>query len=104
MQSNAGTERLQRKSVGRAGLSGCKLPLRPIRRRIWDAAQTLAHCGEPIIATLAKRFDLDHLTIEVVLVAEGRRHEREAAALRNGIVNALEIARESSNSDEWMAA
>ncbi len=48
-----------------------------------------------MIATLAKRFDLPEHVIEVTLIAEGMRHERTAATLRNGLANVLAMARET---------
>ncbi len=92
-----------RKPNGRAGIAARPLPLRPIRRRVWDAALALAFSGEPIVATLSKRFEIDQVTVETVLVIEGRRHERTAVALRNGIVNTLAIAREAAEDTDVAA-
>jgi hypothetical protein len=92
---------IARKPNGTAGVSRRvkPLPLRPLRKRLWDAAQALFASGEPVVATLARRFELDQSTIETVLVAEGLRHERTAVALKNGIVNALAIARDAADEE-----
>ena len=45
---------------------------------------------------LAARFHSSERVINRVLVIEGMRHEREAAALRTGVLNALAIAREAA--------
>jgi len=44
---------------------------------------------------LAKRFRTSHATIARVMVLEALRYEREAAALRHGLRNALQIAHEA---------
>ena len=46
-------------------------------------------------AILAGRFHSSERIINRVLVIEGMRHEREAVALRTGLLNTLEIAREA---------
>lgn len=93
-----------RKPAARAGSSWkISLPLRPVRKRIWEEARELAGSDRPIGATLSRRFELPPATIEAVLVWEGIRHERTATALRTGIVNALEIAREASEENEAAA-
>jgi hypothetical protein len=45
---------------------------------------------------LASRFSTSERIIDLVLIIEGMRHERTAAALRTGIVGALEAARDAS--------
>jgi len=81
-----------------------RLPLPAIRRQIWEQACDLIASGEqcehsPI---LARRFQCSEGVISRVLLIEGMRHEREAAALRTGVLNALEIAREAGLSmDEF---
>ena len=74
------------------------LPLAPVRRQIWEAACELITAGEPRehSAILAGRFHSSERIIMRVLLIEGMRHEREAAALRTGVLSALEIAREAA--------
>jgi hypothetical protein len=73
------------------------LPLPAVRRRIWEQACDLIASGElrEHSAILAGRFHSSERIINRVLVIEGIRHEREAAALRTGLLNTLEIAREA---------
>jgi hypothetical protein len=73
------------------------LPLAPVRRQIWEQACDLIASGElrEHSAILAGRFHSSERIIDRVLVIEGMRHEREAAALRTGLLNTLEIAREA---------
>jgi len=75
------------------------LPLDAVRRRIWEQACELAVTGDvrDLTAVLANRFQLSRRVIHLTLIAEGMRHERTAASLRNGIVNALAMAREDSS-------
>jgi len=80
-----------------------RLPLVSVRRQIWEAALDLQRDGRSIAATLAKRFDLPAHTIEAVLLLEGAKHERTAAALRTGIANTLELAREAGGAEEFAA-
>jgi len=77
--------------------SGVPLPLAETRRQIWEAAAELIALGDPrdITELLAKRFRASHATIARVMVLEALRFEREAAALRHGVRNALQIAREA---------
>ena len=76
--------------------SSVPLPLPPIRRQIWEAACELVLSGDPFRpGALANRFRTTERIINRVLVAEGMRHEREAAMLRNGLLNTLELSRES---------
>jgi len=74
------------------------LPLAPVRRQIWEAACDLIASGEQRehSAILAGRFHSSERIVNQVLLLEGLRFEREAVALRNGVLNALEIAREAS--------
>lgn len=83
--------------------SRASLPLPAIRRRIWEQACDLIASGEHEHASiLAGRFHCGERVISRVLLIEGTRHEREAAALRTGVLNALEIAREAGSSvDEF---
>lgn len=46
-------------------------------------------------AVLAGRFNTGERVIDAVLVAEGMRHERTAAALKTGIIGALESAKDA---------
>ena len=73
------------------------LPLPAVRRRIWEQACDLIASGEQREPStiLAARFHSSERVINRVLVIEGMRHEREAAALRTGLLNTLEIAREA---------
>jgi hypothetical protein len=73
------------------------LPLPAVRRRIWEQACDLVASGElrEHSAILAGRFHSSERIINRVLVIEGMRHEREAAALRTGLLNTLEIAGEA---------
>ena len=48
-----------------------------------------------VSTVLANRFHTSERIADAVLVIEGMRHEREAAALRNGLVNTLSIAQEA---------
>ena len=74
------------------------LPLVPIRRQIWEAACELILSGERIhiSGALANRFRTTERVINCVLVTEGMRHQREAAMLRTGLLNTLELSRESA--------
>jgi hypothetical protein len=74
-----------------------RLPLAPVRKLIWEQAVELATAGDArdVPAVLANRFKIPERTIHLVLIAEGMAHERTAAALRNGMVNALAMAREA---------
>jgi hypothetical protein len=76
-----------------------RLPLPQVRRRIWIQACELVAVGEQreLSAVLANRFHTSERIIDTVLVSEGMRHERIAAALRNGLVNTLSIAHEASS-------
>ena len=78
-----------------ASRSSLPLPLPAIRREIWEAACELILSGERIhiSAVLAARFRTTERVINSALVAEGMRYEREAAMLRNGLLNALELSR-----------
>lgn len=73
------------------------LPLAETRRQIWEAAAELIAAGDPrdITELLAKRFCASHAIIARVMVLEALRFEREAAALRHGVRNALQIACEA---------
>jgi len=51
--------------------------------------------ADEISAVLANRFHTSERIIDLVLVAEGMRHERVAAALKTGIVAAMHSAREA---------
>lgn len=53
-----------------------------------------------IAAVLANRFNTSERIISLCLITEGMRHERIAAALRTGVLNALEIAREAQDCHE----
>ncbi len=81
-----------------------RLPLIPVRRKIWDAARDLVATGDAreVSAVLANRFRLPEAVIDAVLVHEGIRHERVATTLRIGVTNALTIARDV-DSDEAAA-
>lgn len=92
-----------RKPVARAGiLRRSHLPLQPVRLKIWRAACDLVANGETreLGKTLASRFSTSERIIDMVLVIEGMRHERTAAALRTGLVGALEAAKDASASVE----
>lgn len=78
-----------------------RLPLVSVRRRSWEAALELQRDGRSISATLTKRFDLPAHTIEAVLLLEGAKPARTAAALRTGIVNTH--AREVGGGEEIAA-
>ena len=59
-----------------------RLPLRPVRLQIWAAACDLViqgH-GDEVSAVLANRFHTSERIIDMVLVTEGMRQERVAAA------------------------
>jgi hypothetical protein len=73
------------------------LPLAPVRRQIWEAACELITAGESRehSAILAGRFHSSERIITRVLLLEGMRFEREAAALRTGLLSTLELAREA---------
>jgi hypothetical protein len=74
-----------------------RLPLPAVRVAIWQAACELITAGESreISAVLAGRFNTGERIIDAVLVAEGMRHERTAAALKTCILGALELARDA---------
>jgi hypothetical protein len=78
--------------------SRAALPLPAVRRRIWEQACDLISSGEQreISTILAARFHSSERMINRVLVIEGMKHEREAIALRTGLLNALQIAREAA--------
>lgn len=73
-----------------------RLPLPAVRARIWAAAVEMVADGssEAIISVLANRFHTSHRIIELVLIVEGARHERVAAAFRTGIISTMANARE----------
>lgn len=85
--------------------TGPRLPLPAVRRQIWDAARDLVAAGDTreVSAVLANRYRLPEAVIDAVLIHEGIRHERVAATLRQGIVNALDLANEASSEDEAAA-
>ena len=74
-----------------------RLPLLPVRRKMWEAARDLVASGDSreVSAVLANRFNTSERIVDAVLVLEGLKHERVAATLRTGIVSALEQAREA---------
>jgi hypothetical protein len=76
------------------------LPLAETRRQIWEAAADLIASGDArdISAVLARRFQTTQATISRVMVMEALRYEREAAALRHGVRNALQLARDAGAS------
>jgi hypothetical protein len=82
-----------------------RLPLQPVRREIWEAARDLVASGDgrEVSAVLGNRYRLSEAVIDAVLVHEGMRHERVAAALRTGVVNALALARDVGDSEEAAA-
>jgi len=87
-----------RKQPSKASTSRSRagLPLLAVRRRIWDQACDLIASGErEHSAVLAGRFHCSERIVNRVLLIEGMRHEREAAALRTGILNAIEIAKDA---------
>ena len=87
-----------RKPVSRAGTPRrARLPLQPVRLEIWQAACELVSAGETreLGKALASRFSTSERIIDLVWIAEGMRHERTAAALRTGIVGALEAAKDA---------
>ena len=87
-----------RKPAARAGmLRRPRLPLQPVRVEIWHAACELVSAGETreLGKALASRFSTSERIIDLVLIIEGMRHERTAAALRTGIVGALEAAKDA---------
>ena len=87
-----------RKPAARAGaLRRPRLPLAPVRVAIWQAACELAAAGDTreLGKTLAARFSTSERIIDLVLISQGMRHERTAAALRTGIVSALEAAKDA---------
>lgn len=75
-----------------------RLPLPEVRRQIWAQACDLVAAGESreLSAVLANRFHTSERMIDTVLVTEGMRHERVAAALRNGLVNTLSLAHDAN--------
>jgi hypothetical protein len=88
-----------RKPAARAGTPRRpRLPLPAVRVQIWQAACDLVAAGDTreLGRTLASRFSTSERIIDMVLIIEGMRHERTAAALRTGIVGALEAARDAA--------
>lgn len=75
-----------------------RLPLRPVREAIWEAACALAVDGhsQELSAILAGRFHTSQRIIDLVLVTEGMRHQRTAATLRTGMLAALQQASASA--------
>jgi hypothetical protein len=78
-------------------LSRVRLPLPAVRLRIWEAACELVAIGESrdLCAVLAGRFSTSARVVGLCLVIEGLRHQRTAAALRSGILSALELGRDA---------
>ena len=77
-----------------------RLPLPEIRRKMFDQACELIAAGDPreLSLVIGNRFHISQSVVNRVLVLEGLRHEREAAALRAGIHNAVLLAREAGQS------
>jgi hypothetical protein len=73
------------------------LPLPSVRRQIFEQAADLIAADDPrdVSVVLARRFRASESVIARVMVLEALRYEREAAALRHGVRNALQIAREA---------
>ena len=91
-----------RKQPGKATVprASVPLPLPAIRRQIFEQAAELIAVGDPrdISEILAKRFRASPALIARVMVLEALRYEREAAALRHGVRNALQLARDAGAS------
>ena len=81
----------------RAQLLGCRS--QPIRKRIWEQACDLVAAGHTrdLSRVLANRWNTGADMIDVVLVLEGSRYQRGAAALKTGVLNALALAREAED-------
>jgi hypothetical protein len=79
-----------------------RLPLPAVRQQIFAAAADLIASDDQreLSAVLSKRFGLPERAIDLALVTEGMRHERVAAALRTGILSALESAKDAAASIE----
>jgi hypothetical protein len=100
-----------RKPAARATASRerVRLPLPDVRRQMWEQACELVVAGESrrVSCVLANRFRTSERIIQHCLIVEGMRHERIAATLRTGVVNALELAREAGaavDNEEFLAA
>jgi len=76
-----------------------RLPLPAIRKRIWEQACDLVAAGDTrdLARVLANRFSTGVDVIDIVLVLEGSRFQRGAAALKTGVLNALALAREAED-------
>jgi hypothetical protein len=74
-----------------------QLPLPGVRKQVWAQACDLVSTGTgaDIPSLLARRFDTTEEIINRILIAEGMKHEREAAALRSGLLSALSLGREA---------
>jgi hypothetical protein len=57
-----------------------------------------------ISEVLASRFHTGERVIDMVIVLEGIKHERIAATLRTGVLNALELARDAETDSRETAA
>ena len=91
-----------RKQPGKATAprNSVPLPLAETRREIWSAASDLiAACdSRDISEVLGRRFRVPQAVIARIMVMEALRYEREAAALRSGMRNALQLARDAGAS------
>ena len=74
----------------------------PVRNACRAAAceRVAIGCADEVSAVLANRLHTSERTIDMVLVLQGIRHERVAAALRTGVLSALEEARQAGASIE----
>jgi hypothetical protein len=90
-----------RRQPGRANTArpAPRLPLPAIRKRIWEQACDLVAAGDTrdLARVLANRWNTGADVIDVVLVLEGCRFQRGAAALKTGVLNALALAREAED-------
>lgn len=99
----SGRGQAPRKPMGRE-VRAVRLPSPVVRQQIWDAAVGLLGSERLISVTLARRFQLSPEAVESVILREGMRHERTAAALHTGILSALQMAREVRDDAGRLAA
>ncbi|MCU1338905.1 MAG: hypothetical protein JWO19_4486 [Bryobacterales bacterium] len=91
---------MTRKPAGSETGRRSRLPLPDVRKLIWEQACDLAAAGTPqeLSAILARRFGLSERIIDLTILAEGMKYQRACAALRTGVIAALEQAREAITS------
>lgn len=74
-----------------------RVPLPSVRRQMWDQACELVSAGDKrdVAVVLANRFKVSRHTVHLVLIVEGKRHERAAVTFKNGLANVLSMVRQA---------